>query len=62
MITRESITKKLGFDPMTWKPKLENEWMVDDSQPNPFDILTTEELNWVMKEGIKYQKAQHRES
>lgn len=54
MITLESIIKKLGFDPRekaTADPK-EDDWVIDDSKPNPFSVLTREESKFLLDTGI----------
>lgn len=51
-ITIESITKKIGFDPLDVNSYNEyynsrrtnkSSWAVDDSIPSPFSVLTLEE-------------------
>lgn len=40
-VTYESICKKLGFDPLSYKPKASD--YEDDSRTSPFSILSLEE-------------------
>lgn len=40
-ITYESICKKLGFDPQSYKPKISE--YEDDSRTSPFSVLSLEE-------------------
>lgn len=40
-ITYESICIKLGFDPLSYKPKVSD--YEDDSRTSPFSILSLEE-------------------
>jgi hypothetical protein len=48
-ITYESICEKLGFDPLVNPPecKLRDPFMVDDTQPNPYSVLTSEERDFL---------------
>lgn len=55
-ITRESVTKKLGFDPMR-PPKIKTEpHVVDDATPSIWAPLSREELAFVieLRTGEKY--------
>ena len=54
MISMESIKAKLGFDPLTYKIKNE-EHRTGDGDFNPFSVLTTEELDFIM-DTIRKQK------
>ncbi len=52
--TMESITEKLGFDPLTvgdMTPAYE-----DDNRDNPFEKLTTEELDLIIKNALASPK------
>ena len=44
-ITWESVIEKLGFDPRLPMPiqKSKDDWLIDDSKPNPFSVLSEEE-------------------
>lgn len=56
-VTYESICKKLGFDPLSYKPKVSN--YEDDSRVSPFSILSLEEklfLNEYLMMHISIQK------
>ena len=46
MITLESITKKLGFDPRH-PPEHRPSKYEDDSMPSPYAVLTLEEMSWL---------------
>lgn len=54
MITLESIIEKLGFDPREKVPEDPNkdDWVVDDSKPNPFSVLTREESKFLLDNEI----------
>jgi hypothetical protein len=54
MITLESIIEKLGFDPREKVPEDPNkdEWIIDDSKPNPFSVLTREESKFLLDNEI----------
>ena len=54
MITIESIIEKLGFDPREKVPEGPNkdEWVIDDSKPNPFSVLTREESKFLRDTGV----------
>lgn len=47
-ITVESINKKLGFDFRTWKNPDSGSLRQDDGQNNPFNVLTHEELRFII--------------
>lgn len=53
-ITYESISRKLGFRPFIDKyredfPKSQkDDWLIDDSIPNPFSVLTDEESSFLI--------------
>lgn len=53
-ITVESIIEKLGFDPREKVPEDPNkdEWIIDDSKPNPFSVLTREESKFLLDNDI----------
>lgn len=48
-ITWDSIIAKLGFDPRLPMPSTmgENDWLIDDSKPNPFSVLDEEESQFL---------------
>lgn len=49
----ESIIEKLGFDPREKAPVvIKAEWVIDDSKPNPFSVLTREESNFLLDNDI----------
>lgn len=50
----ESIIEKLGFDPREKVPEDPNkdEWVIDDSKPNPFSVLTREESKFLLDNDI----------
>lgn len=53
-ITIESIIEKLGFDPrekVLEDPNKDN-WVIDDSKPNPFSVLTREESKFLLDNEI----------
>lgn len=54
MITLESIIEKLGFDPREKVPEDPNKdgWIIDDSKPNPFSVLTREESKFLLDNEI----------
>ena len=47
-ITYESICEKLGFDPLVNPPIPVFNGHEDDSQPNPYSVLSIEESNFLM--------------
>lgn len=49
VITWESIIKKLGFDPRLPMPveKTKDDWLIDDSKPNPYSVLSEEESQFL---------------
>ena len=49
MITHDSITKKLGFDPLSYQYDTGDDWTIDDSIPNPLSKLSIDELNFIIK-------------
>lgn len=52
-ITLENIIKKLGFDPREKAPvEIKDEWVIDDSKPNPFSVLTREESKFLLDNEI----------
>lgn len=53
-ITWESIIAKLGFDPREPIPieMFEDDWGIDDSEPNPFSVLSEEERQSLMDNWI----------
>lgn len=53
-ITIESIIEKLGFDPREKVPEDPNkdEWIIDDSKPNPFSVLTRVESKFLLDNEI----------
>ncbi len=51
MITLESITEKLGFDPRKGPPTREISDYEDDSVPSPYASLTLEEFIWLEENG-----------
>lgn len=48
MVTYESVCKKLGFDFMEYDPDTKGT-EYDGKEPNPFDVLTDEELDFVIE-------------
>ena len=52
-ITKESIIAKLGFNPITYKYSEEKK---NENAPNPFMVLSVEELNFMMKWGMEEAK------
>lgn len=55
MITYESICKKLGFDFLTYKSKVEDT-EYDGDEENPFTALSEEELEFVGEYLREYYK------
>lgn len=52
-IALENIIKKLGFDPREKAPVIiKDEWVIDDSKPNPFSVLTREESKFLLDNDI----------
>ena len=52
-ITLENIIKKLGFDPREKAPVvIKDEWVIDDSKPNPFSVITREESKFLLDNDI----------
>ncbi len=49
MITLESITKKLGFNPLTYQYFTGTVSHEDDSIPNPLSKLSIDELDFIIK-------------
>ena len=49
-----AIIEKLGFDPREKVPEDPNkdEWVIDDSKPNPFSVLTREESKFLLDNDI----------
>ena len=49
VITWDSIIAKLDFDPRLPMPSTlgENEWLIDDSKPNPYSVLSEEESQFL---------------
>ena len=56
-ITYESICEKLGFDPFVNPPKPVFNGHEDDSQENPYSILTFEESDFLAKLAIERFKS-----
>lgn len=52
MITYETICKKLGFDAMSYDP--ETKGTEYDGADNPFDILSVEELDFILDYAKKH--------
>ena len=48
-ITLESITKKLGFDPMNPPHPEVDPWVIDDTRPSRWAPLTEEELAFLIE-------------
>lgn len=47
------LSKKLGFDPREKAPVvIKDEWVIDDSKPKPFSVLTREESNFLLDNDI----------
>ncbi len=59
MITYDSICKKLGFDAMSYNPKTEGTEY--DGADNPFDVLSIEELDFIIDYAKKYNKGKIRD-
>lgn len=65
-ITYESVCRKLGFDPIKDADRIneeyekthKNSWFIDDSQPNPYSVLTDEEETFLMNYIIEYERSQ----
>ena len=55
MVTLESIIKKLGFNPLKYKPNSDG-WTIDDNWDSPFKSLTDEELDFVFNAAISDPK------
>lgn len=47
----DEIVKKLGFEPADYEPDL-----TKDDYPNPFTVLTGEEIMWLWKQGYLKNK------
>ncbi len=59
-VTYESICEKLGFDPFVNPPKPVFNGHEDDSQENPYSILTFEESKFLSKLAIEHFKSSKR--
>lgn len=50
MITVESIASKMGCDPFyPTRPKHEDPYYIDDVTPSPYEVLTKEELAFLIE-------------
>ena len=47
-ITYVGICEKLGFDPLVNPPERKYDGHEDDSQPNPYSVLTLEEKDFLL--------------